>query len=69
MDPHPSESLSLGFLTGSTAHHALHTRSLFISPNLVEGQACVRSKFLWGAGVVDGVGSNSERCLKWDDGR
>ena len=29
---------------------------------------CVRSKFLWGSGVVDVEGGNSERCLKWDGG-
>ena len=26
----------------------------------------VRSNFYWGAGVVDGVGGNSERCLNWE---
>ena len=29
---------------------------------------CVRSKFLGGEGVVDGVGGSSERCLKWGGG-
>ena len=29
---------------------------------------CVRSKFFWGEGVVDGEGGSSERCLKWGGG-
>ena len=36
--------------------------------NKVKGVKSVRSKVFMGAGVVDGEGGNSERCLKWGGG-
>ena len=36
--------------------------------NRAKEVAGVRSQFLGGEGVVDGVGGSSERCLKWGGG-